>query len=102
MIASLERQSGAIAQAVDRLRLAGVQVPYGLVLGDDPLTAISGGSEGWPPGAAISNWAWARSVDRLSQPYRRNGQFYPQDSLTFRLLTTEAAVALAAGADGAS
>lgn len=38
-----------VAQAVDRLRLAGVEGPYRLVLGDDPFTAISGGSEeGYP------------------------------------------------------
>jgi len=39
----------AVAQAVSQLRLAGVNGPYTLVLGADPYTAISGGSdEGYP------------------------------------------------------
>ena len=40
---------GAVAQAVSQLRLAGVNGPYALVLGAEPYTAVSGGSdEGYP------------------------------------------------------
>ena len=40
---------GAVAQAVSQLRLAGVNGPYALLLGAEPYTAVSGGSdEGYP------------------------------------------------------
>jgi uncharacterized linocin/CFP29 family protein len=47
--AAVDGYPAIVAQAVDRLRLAGVEGPYHLVLGDDPFTATSGGSEeGYP------------------------------------------------------
>jgi len=101
-----------VAQAVDRLRLAGVEGPYRLVLGDDPFTAISGGSEeGYPVLQHIN-----RLVDGDVVLTTRGGDFeldlgqdlsigylshtaevvelYLQESFTFRLLTSEAAVSL--------
>jgi uncharacterized linocin/CFP29 family protein len=112
----------AVAQAVDRLRLAGVEGPYRLVLGDDPFTAISGGSEeGYPVLQHIRRLVegevvWAPGVDGGLVLTTRGGDFeldlgqdlsigylshtgevvelYLQESFTFRLLTTEAAVAL--------
>src|SRR5262249_20911191 len=36
---------GAVAQAVSQLRLAGVNGPYALLLGAEPYTAVSGGSD---------------------------------------------------------
>jgi uncharacterized linocin/CFP29 family protein len=113
----------AIAQAVDRLRLAGVEGPYRLVLGDGPFTAISGGSEeGYPVLQHIHRLVegeivWAPGVEGGLVLTARGGDFelalgqdlsigylghsdtdvelYLQESFTFRLLTTEAAVALA-------
>src|SRR6202020_442228 len=41
--ASVADYPGAVAQAVNLLRLAGVNGPYVLVLGSDPYTAVSGG-----------------------------------------------------------
>ena len=112
----------AVAQAVDRLRLAGVEGPYRLVLGDDPFTAISGGSEeGYPVlqhirGLVEGEIVWAPGIEGGLVLTARGGDFelnlgqdlsigylshtdkvvelYLQESFTFRLLTTEAAVAL--------
>lgn len=112
----------AVAEAVDRLRLAGVEGPYRLVLGDDPFTAISGGSEeGYPVLQHIRRLVegeivWAPGVTGGLVLTTRGGDFelalgqdlsigylshtdkvvdlYLQESFTFRLLTTEAAVAL--------
>lgn len=114
--------SDAVAQAVDRLRLAGVQGPYRLVLGDEPFTAINGGSdEGYPVLQHIrrlveGDIVWAPGIDGGAVLTTRGGDFeldigqdlsigylnhtdkdvqlYLQESFTFRLLTTEAAVAL--------
>ena len=113
---------GAVAQAVNRLRLAGVNGPYTLVLGADPYTAISGGSdEGYPVLEHIQRLVdgeivWAPGIEGglvlttrggdfeldlgqdISIGYlshsRHNVELYLQESFTFRLLTTEAAVAL--------
>jgi len=113
-----------VAQAVDRLRLAGVGGPYRLVLGDDPFTAISGGSEeGYPVLQHIQRLVegdivWAPGIEGGLVLTGRGGDFaldlgqdlsigylsnsgtevalYLQESFTFRLLTTEAAVALSA------
>jgi len=113
-----------VAQAVDRLRLAGVEGPYRLVLGDDPFTAISGGSEeGYPVlqhirGLVEGEVVWAPGIDGGLVLTARGGDFelslgqdlsigylhhtdkvvelYLQESFTFRLLTAEAAVALPA------
>jgi len=111
-----------VAQAVDRLRLAGVEGPYRLVLGDDPFTAISGGSEeGYPVLQHINRLVdgdiiWAPGITGGVVLTTRGGDFeldlgqdlsigylshtaevvelYLQESFTFRLLTSEAAVSL--------
>ncbi len=115
-----------IAQAVNQLRLAGVNGPYRLVLGADPFTTISGGSEEgypvlqhiqrlvdgdiiWAPGIEGGLVLTARGGDfeldlgqDLSIGYLRHTdedvELYLQESFTFRLLTTEAVVALPAKA----
>ena len=47
--ATVKAYPGAVAQAVSQLRLAGVNGPYALVLGAEPYTAVSGGSDdGYP------------------------------------------------------
>jgi uncharacterized linocin/CFP29 family protein len=114
---------GAVAQAVSQLRLAGVNGPYTLVLGSDPYTAISGGSdEGYPVLRHIQRLVdgeivWAPAVEGGFVLTTRGGDFeldigqdisigysshsrtiielYLQETFTFRLLTTEAAVVLA-------
>ncbi|WP_158931883.1 family 1 encapsulin nanocompartment shell protein [Acidisphaera sp. S103] len=115
--------SAAVAQAVNQLRLAGVEGPYVLVLGSDPYTAISGGSdEGYPVLQHVQRLVdgeivWAPAIEGGLVLTTRGGDFeldigqdisigylshsettvelYLQESFTFRLLTTEAAVALA-------
>ena len=105
-------------------RLAGVEGPYRLVLGDDPFTAISGGNEGGYPvlqhirrlvdgeivlGARHPRWPRADRARRrfqldlgqdLSIGYLshtdKEVELYLQESFTFRMLTTEAAIALPA------
>jgi uncharacterized linocin/CFP29 family protein len=114
----------AVAQAVNQLRLAGCNGPYRLVLGADPFTAISGGSEeGYPVLQHIQRLVegeivWAPAIAGGLVLTTRGGDFeldigqdlsigylshtesevelYMQESFTFRLLTTEAAVALTA------
>ena len=112
----------AVAHAVGRLRLAGVEGPYALVLGGDAYMAASGGSDdGYPiyhhverivDGGVI----WAPAIEGGLVLSLRGGDFeltvgqdfsigylshsattvdlYVQESFTFRTLTTEAAVAL--------
>jgi len=117
---------GAVAQAVDQLRLAGCNGPYRLVLGADAFTAISGGSEeGYPVLKHIQRLVegeivWAPAIAGGLVLTTRGGDFeldigqdlsigylghsqtevelYFLESFTFRLLTTEAAVALTAPA----
>jgi uncharacterized linocin/CFP29 family protein len=111
-----------VAQAVSQLRLAGVNGPYALVLGADAYTAIGGGSdEGYPVQQHIrrlidGDIIWAPAINGGFVLSTRGGDFeldlgqdisigylshsetgvrlYLQESFTFRLLTTEAAVAL--------
>ena len=117
---------GAVAQALGRLRLAGVNGPYALVLGPEAYTAASGGSdEGYPvfhhlervmEGGEI---IWAPAIQGGLVLTTRGGDFeldlgqdisigyqshsntvvqlYFLETFTFRLLTTEAAVALVPG-----
>jgi len=113
---------GAVAQAVSRLRLAGCDGPYALVLGADAYTAASGGSDdGYPILHHIERLVdggivWAPAVRGGFVMTTRGGDFeldigqdisigysshsdtavelYFQESFTFRLLTTEAAVVL--------
>ena len=112
----------AVAQAASQLRLAGVNGPYALVLGAKAYTAASGGSdEGYPilhhiervvEGGVI----WAPAIEGGFVLTTRGGDFeldlgqdisigylshsskvvelYLQETFTFRLLTSEAAVAL--------
>lgn len=112
-----------VAQAVSQLRLAGCNGPYALVLGADAYTAVSGGSdEGYPVLTHIQRQIdgdiiWAPAIKGGFVMTKRGGDFeldlgqdfsigyishtettvklYLQESFTFRLLTTEAAVALA-------
>jgi uncharacterized linocin/CFP29 family protein len=113
---------GAVAQAVSQLRLAGVNGPYALLLGADPYTALDGGSdEGYPVLQHIRRLVegevvWAPGIEGGFVLTTRGGDFeldigqdisigylrhsntmvelYFQETFTFRLLTTEAAVAL--------
>lgn len=115
---------GAVAQAVNQLRLAGCDGPYRLVLGADPFAATSGGSEDgypvlehlqrlvegeivWAPaiagGLVLTTRGGAFELDigqDLSIGYRGHTEteveLYLFETFTFRLLTTEAAVALVA------
>jgi uncharacterized linocin/CFP29 family protein len=114
---------GAIAQAVSQLRLAGVNGPYALLLGAEPYTAVSGGSnKGYPVLQHIQRLVdgeivWAPAIAGGFVLTTRGGDFaldigqdisigylshsktivelYLQETFTFRLLTAEAAVVLA-------
>lgn len=113
---------GAVAQAVSRLRLAGCNGPYALVLGADAYTAASGGSDdGYPILHHIEHIVdggivWAPAIRGGFVMTTRGGDFelaigqdiaigyaghtaaevelYFRESFTFRLLTTEAVVVL--------
>ncbi len=112
----------AVAQAVSQLRLAGVNGPYALVLGAEQYTAASGGSdEGYPVLQHIRRLIdgeiiWAPAIKGGFVLTTRGGDFelslgqdisigyhshnetsvnlYFQESFTFRLLTSEAVIAL--------
>lgn len=112
----------AVARAVSQLRQAGVNGPYHLVLGADQYTAAEGGSDdGYPVLQHIrrlidGDIIWAPAISGGFVLSSRGGDFelsigqdfsigylehtantvrlYLQESLTFRLLTTEAAVAI--------
>ncbi len=111
-----------VAQAVSQLKLQGVNGPYALVLGSEPYTKVNGGSdEGYPVLQHINRLIdgeiiWAPAIKGGFVLSTRGGDFeldlgqdfsigylshsetsvklYLQESFTFRLLTTEAAVAL--------
>lgn len=113
----------AVAQAVSQLRLAGVDGPYALLLGAEPYTAISGGSEdGYPLFRRLQRLVdgkivWAPAIEGGVVVSTRGGDFelhigqdvsigylshsetavrlYLQETFTFLLLTAEAAVVLA-------
>lgn len=117
----------AVAKAVSRLRLAGVEGPYALILGQDAYTNASGGSEDgypihehlerlvdggifWAPGIAGGLVLSMRGGDfelELGQDLSIGYQghtgtavtLYLQESMTFRALTAEAAVSLDTTAD---
>jgi uncharacterized linocin/CFP29 family protein len=123
--ADVKGYPGAVAQAVSQLRLAGVNGPYALVLGAQAYTAASGGSDdGYPVFHHIERVVdggiiWAPAIEGGYVLTTRGGDFeldigqdisigylshsrttielYLQETFTFRLLTTEAAVALAPG-----
>jgi uncharacterized linocin/CFP29 family protein len=112
----------AIAQALNQLRLAGVNGPYCVVLGAEAYTALQESSdEGYPIIAHIkrlidSDIIWAPAIHGAFVLTTRGGDFvlhigqdvsigysshtdttvslYLQESYTFLLLTSEAAVAL--------
>lgn len=114
----------AVAQAVSQLRLAGVNGPYALVLGSAAYTAASGGrDEGYPVFHHIEREVdggiiWAPAIEGGFVLTTRGGDFeldigqdisigylshsstavelYLQETFTFRMLTAEAAVVLAA------
>ncbi|HMN70563.1 MAG TPA: family 1 encapsulin nanocompartment shell protein [Rhodoblastus sp.] len=120
--ANIRAYPDAIAQAVGRLRLAGCNGPYALVLGADVYTAASGGTdEGYPIFHHVERIVdggvvWAPAIDGAFLLTTRGGDFeldigqdisigylshsnstvelYFQESFTFRVLTTEASVAL--------
>ncbi len=122
---SVKRYPDAIAQAVSRLRLAGVDGPYALILGGDAYTAASGGSdEGYPVFHHIERLVdgeviWAPAIEGglvlttrggdfeltlgldLSIGYARHSdtavELYFLETFTFRVLTAEAAVSLVPG-----
>ncbi len=115
----------AVAQAVSQLRLAGCNGPYALLLSADAYTAASGDSdEGYPILDHIERFidgevVWAPAIEGGFVLTTRGGDFeldigqdisigylshsqanvelYLQETFTFRVLTTEAAVVLAPG-----
>lgn len=120
--ANVRNYPDAVARAVSELRLSGVNGPYALLLGRDTYTAASGGSdEGYPVFEHIRRLVdgeilWAPAIEGGFVLSTRGGDFelsigqdisigyqshsdvavqlYFQESFTFRLLTSEAAVAL--------
>jgi uncharacterized linocin/CFP29 family protein len=116
----------AIAQALSQLRLVGVNGPYSVVLGASPYTALAEATDnGYPVLAHIQRLVeteivWAPAIEGAVVLTTRGGDFdlhvgqdisigylshtdtavrlYLQESFTFLLLTTEAAVALASAA----
>ncbi len=112
----------AVAEALSRLRLVGVNGPYSVVLGADAYTALSEASDhGYPVIQHIQRLVneeiiWAPAIAGAFILTTRGGDFdlhigqdvsigysnhsdrvvtlYLQESLTFLLLTSEAAVAL--------
>ncbi|WP_027581049.1 family 1 encapsulin nanocompartment shell protein [Bradyrhizobium sp. Ai1a-2] len=120
--ASVRGYPGAVAQAVSRLRLAGCNGPYALVLGADAYTVAAGGTdEGYPIFHHIERvidggMIWAPAVEGAFLLTTRGGDFeldigqdisigylshsssmvelYFQETFTFRVLTTEASVVL--------
>jgi uncharacterized linocin/CFP29 family protein len=116
----------AIAQALSQLRLVGVNGPYSVLLGADAYTALAETSDnGYPVLEHIKKLVkdeivWAPAIDGAVVLTTRGGDFdlhigqdvsigylnhtddvvrlYLQETLTFLLLTTEAAVALAPAA----
>ena len=120
--ANAKRYSDAVARAVGQLRLAGVEGPYALVLGADAYMAASGGSDdGYPVFHHLERVVdggiiWAPAIEGGLILSLRGGDFeltvgqdfsigylshtadmvrlYLQESLTFRVLTAEAAIPL--------
>lgn len=119
---SVRGYPGAVAQAVSQLRLAGCNGPYALVLGKEAYTTASGGTdEGHPVFHHIEHLVdggiiWAPAIQGGFVLTTRGGDFeldigqdisigylshsattvelYFQESLMFRVLTTEASVVL--------
>jgi uncharacterized linocin/CFP29 family protein len=113
----------AVAQALTQLRLVGVNGPYSVLLGAEAYTALSETRDhGYPVLEHVKRLVddqiiWAPAIEGAFVLTTRGGDFelsigqdvsigylghsdtavrlYLQESFTFRLLTTEAAVALA-------
>jgi len=120
--ADIKRYPAAVAHALSQLRLAGVNGPYILVLGEKAFAAVSGATdEGYPLIKHIrplldGDVVWAPGIEGGVLLSTRGGDFslhlgqdvsigyqshtdsavhlYLQESFTFRLLSPEAAVAL--------
>jgi uncharacterized linocin/CFP29 family protein len=114
----------AIAQALSRLRLVGVNGPYSVLLGAEAYTALAETSDhGYPVLEHVKRLVkeeivWAPAIEGAFVLTQRGGDFalhlgqdvsigylshsdsavqlYLQESFTFLMLTAEAAVALAA------
>ena len=112
-----------IAEALNQLRLAGVNGPYSVLLGADAYTALSEASDhGYPVVQHIQRLVneeivWAPAIDGAFVLTKRGGDFelhlgqdvsigylshteeivslYLQETLTFLMLTAEASVAIA-------
>lgn len=125
---AVKHYPAVIAQAVNQLRLAGVNGPYRLVLGADLFTQVTGGNdEGYPVAKHIGHLIdgdiiWAPAIQGGLILTTRGGDFglslgqdlsigylshtetevelYLQESFSFRLLTTEAVVSLSAAGRG--
>jgi uncharacterized linocin/CFP29 family protein len=127
--ADVRHYPDAIAQALSQLRLVGVNGPYSVLLGADAYTALAETSDnGYPVLEHVKKLVkddmiiWAPAIAGAFVLTTRGGDFalhigqdasigylshtesvvrlYLQESLTFLLLTTEAAVALAPPAKG--
>lgn len=113
----------AVAQAVNQLRLAGVNGPYALLLGAEPFTAINGASDdGYPVLKHIQQLVdkeiiWSPAIDGGAVVTTRGGDFdlylgedisigylshsassvqlYLQETFTFVVQTSEASVMFA-------
>jgi uncharacterized linocin/CFP29 family protein len=119
--AKLDDWPEAVEEAVNRLRLAGVEGPYMLVLGERAYTDAKGGAEdGYPLlrhiKEGLDDVVWAPAIQGGFVLSKRGGDFeltvgqdfsigylghtattvelYLQESMTFRVLTAEAAVPL--------
>jgi uncharacterized linocin/CFP29 family protein len=121
--ADVRQYPDAIAQALSQLRLVGVNGPYAALLGADAYTALAETSDhGYPVLEHVKRLLedkiiWAPAIDGAFVLTTRGGDFdlhigqdfsigyfnhtdatvrlYLQETFTFLLLTTEAAVALA-------
>lgn len=119
----VKRYPDAVAQAVNQLRLAGVNGPYVLLLGAEPFTVINGASDdGYPVlkhirGLVDSEIIWSPAIKGGVILTTRGGDFdlhigqdmsigylshsetsvklYLQETFTFLMQTAEAAVVLA-------
>lgn len=123
--ANVKSYPSAVAQAVSHLRLAGVNGPYALLLGSDAYTATGGATEdGYPVLEHVQRLVdgeivWAPAIAGGFVLTTRGGDFqlsigqdisigyldhsetavqlYFQETFTFLMLTTEAAVVLGNG-----
>jgi uncharacterized linocin/CFP29 family protein len=120
----VDHYPAAVAQAVNRLRLAGVDGPYTLLLGEQAYTALGGATDdGYPVPRGIRQLVdgeivWAPAIEGGLLLSTRGGdhelhigqdlsigyldhtetgvRLYLQETFTFLLLATEASVALTA------